>query len=210
VEQVMARENRSFELPNYSYPLNEKINRVVVNTAEYDLTIETTDEKEVSAFGTYRLQTTKKAKLINTADDYVTANQKGDTLYLYLKTLPNEAEPFGNQGIATATLLIPNDVTLEVSGSDNSITLKPRTLTNDWNIERASSIVVDVAKNSNLKISAVGIDHVSGKDGEWQVTEKTNAIGTDNTMMKNAIYQAGEGNYHINIANAYNISLNTN
>jgi hypothetical protein len=32
----------------------------------------------------------------------------------------------------------------------------------------------------------------------------------ENSVLKNAVYQAGEGKYHINITNAYNVSLNTN
>lgn len=147
---------------------------------------------------------------MKSADDIIAANKKGDTLYLNVKMLPNEVGPFDSQGIIAGTILVPKDVKLEVIGNNNSLTLKPRTLANDWNIESASSIVVDVTENSNLKVAAVGVENVSGKDGEWQVSGKENAEGADYDGRKNAVYQSGEGKYRINIANAYDVSLNTN
>jgi hypothetical protein len=210
VEEVMAREELSFELPAFSYKTDDSIKRVVVRTVGYDMSIEATEEKEVSMFGTYRVQTAKKTKLLKSADDIIAAKQKGDTLYLNVKTLPNEIGPFDSQGIVAATILVPKDVKLEVIGNDNSLTLKPRMLANDWNIESTSSVVINVAANSNLKVTAVGAKEVRGKDGDWKVSEKPNSEDPDHSLPKNAIYQSGEGKYHINIANAFSVSLQTN
>jgi hypothetical protein len=212
VEELIAREERSFELPAYSYQIDDSIKRVVVRTVGYDMTIEATEEKEVSMFGTYRVQTAKKDKLLKTAEDLISANKRGDTLYLNVKTLPNEVGPFDVQGNIAATLLVPSNVKLEVIGNGNELTLKPRTLANDWNIESASSVMVDVAKNSDLKVAAVGVEDVRGKDGEWKVSGDTaSSEGIENSsVLKNAVYQAGEGIHRINIVNAYNVSLNSN
>ncbi|MEH7115626.1 hypothetical protein V7124_25185 [Neobacillus niacini] len=205
VEEVVAREERSFELPDFSYQMNDSIKRVVLRTTGYQTTIEATDEKEVSMFGTYRTQTANKEKLIKSADDYVYANKKGDTLYVNVKTLPNELGPFYSHQEIASTILIPSGVQLEVIGNGNDITLNPRSLENDWSINGASFIDVKTAENSNLKISAVGVDVVNGKDGAWQVTE----TGDQNeAIQRNAVYQSGEGNYHINIMNTHSVSLN--
>jgi hypothetical protein len=209
VEEVMAREERSFELPAFSYKMDDSIKRVVVRTVDHRMTVESTDEKTVSLFGTYRVQTAKKAKLLESADDVVSANQKGDTLYLNMKSLPNEIGLFNAYGETAATLLVPNNVKLEVVGSDNSLILKPRSLVNDWNIESVSSVVVDVTANSNLKVDAQGAQEVRGKDGDWKVSREKTPDDLDNGR-KNAVYESGAGKYHINIANAYEISLNTN
>jgi hypothetical protein len=209
VEEVMAREERSFELPAFSYKMDDSIKRVVVRTVDHRMTVESTDEKTVSLFGTYRVQTAKKAKLLESADDVVSANQKGDTLYLNMKSLPNEIGLFNAYGETAATLLIPNNVKLEVVGSDNSLILKPRSLVNDWNIESVSSVVVDVTANSNLKVDALGAQEVRGKDGDWKVSREKTPDDLDNGR-KNAVYESGAGKYHTNIATAYEISLNTN
>ncbi|WP_413304203.1 hypothetical protein AA0X95_00470 [Bacillus sp. 1P10SD] len=211
VEELIAREERSFELPTYSYQMDDSIKRVVVRTVGYDMTIEATEENEISMFGTYRVQTAKKDKLLKTADDMISANKRGDTLYLNVKTLPNEVGPFDVQGNVAATLLVPSDVKLEVIGNGNELTLKPRTLANDWSIESVSSVMVDVMKNSDLKIAAVGVEDVHGKDGEWKVSDDKASEGIENSsVLKNAVYQAGEGKHRINIVNAYNVSLNSN
>ena len=200
VEEVVAREERSFELPDFSYQMDDSIKRVVLRTTGYQTTIEATDEKEVSMFGTYRTQTANKEKLIKSADDYVYANKKGDTLYVNVKTLPNELGPFYSHQEVASTILIPNGVQLEVIGNGNDITLNPRSLENDWSINGASSIDIKVAEDSNLNITAVGVGEVNGKDGAWQVTE----TGDPNKgIERNAVYQSGEGKYHITITNTH-------
>ena len=64
--------------------------------------------------------------------------------------------------------------------------------------------------SSNLKVAAVGAQEISGKDGDWKVSEKANSEDHDQSMRKNAVYQSGEGKYQINIDNAYSVSLNSN
>ncbi|MDR7078399.1 hypothetical protein J2Y03_003451 [Neobacillus niacini] len=207
VEEVVAREERSFELPDFSYQMDDSIKRVVLRTTGYQTTIEATDEKEVSMFGTYRTQTANKEKLIMSADDYVYANKKGDTLYVNVKTLPNELGPFYSHQEIASTILIPKGVQLEVIGNGNDITLNPRSLENDWSINGATSIFVNVAKDSNLNITADGVSEVNGKDETWQVTE----TGDPNEgINRKAVYQSGDGKYHINITNTQYVSLNTN
>jgi hypothetical protein len=207
VEEVVAREEVSFELPDFSYKMDDSIKRVVLRTVDYQTTIEATEEKEVSMFGTYRTQTSKKEKLLASADDYVYANQKGDTLYINVKTLPNESGPFYSHREVASTILIPKGVELEVISSGADITLNPRDLVNHWSINGASSLDVKVAENSDLTIAAVGVGEVKGKDGAWKVTEK----GDPNEgVERNAVYQSGEGKYRINITNTYNVSLNSN
>jgi hypothetical protein len=207
VENVVAREEVSFELPDFSYKMDDSIKRVVLRTAGYQTTIEATEEKEVSMFGTYRTQTSKKEKLLASADDYVYANQKGDTLYINVKTLPNESGPFYSHPEVASTILIPKGVELEVISTGADITLNTRDLENNWSINGASSLDVKVAETSNLTIAAVGVGEVNGKDGAWKVTEK----GDQNEgVERNAVYQSGEGKYRITITNTYNVSLNSN
>jgi hypothetical protein len=207
VEEVVAWEEVSLELPDFSYKMDDSIKRVVLRTVDYQTTIEATEEKEVSMFGTYRTQTSKKEKLLASADDYVYANQKGDTLYINVKTLPNESGPFYSHREVASTILIPKGVELEVISSGADIILNPRDLVNHWSINGASALDVKVAENSDLTIAAVGVGEVNGKDGAWKVTEK----GDQNEgIERNAVYQSGEGKYRINITNTYNVSLNSN
>jgi hypothetical protein len=202
-EVMVAREEKTFELPGFSYHIDEKIHRIVVRTVNYPVTIETTSESEVSMVGTYRTQTTKKEQPLKNADDYIVADKKGDTLYVNVKTMPNEMGPFSSSSEIAGTLLIPDNVKLEVIGNDNSITLKPRTIKNNWSINHASEVLLDVAQDSNLKVAAEGVQEVDGKEGKWKVTEKP-----EPNPWKEATFQSGTGQYHINIANTYHVNLN--
>jgi hypothetical protein len=207
VEEVMARENQTFDLPNYSYHLNDNIKRIVLNSEGYHMTVEASSEKEISLFGTYQVESAKRQKLIKNAEDYVAANRKGDTLYLTIKSLPNDAGPFFSQANATATLILPSTIKLEMTGGNQSVSLKPRYLSNDWTIDHCSSVFVDASENSNLTLSAVGIESVTGKDGMWKESESVSKGETVMPSLKNAVYQSGEGQYHINISNTNQVSL---
>ncbi|MBM7654257.1 hypothetical protein [Neobacillus cucumis] len=208
VEDVMAREVRSYNLPNFNYKTDDSIKRVVVRTVGYDMTVEATESKEVSMFGTYRVETAKKTALLKNAQDIVTANQKGDTLYLNFKMLPEDAGLFHSQGILAATLLIPNHLKLEVVGNTDSLSLKPRTITNDWNIDSTSDVTVNVLKNSNLSVETTDVEQLQGK--EWNIKEEPKGSDELNATLKNAVYQSGEGKYRIHISNAYDVNLNAN
>lgn len=209
VEEAIAREERSFELPAFAYGIDDSVKRVVIRTTGYPMTIETTAEKEVSMFGTYRTETTtKKEKLVKSAEDYVFVNKKGDTLYLNVKTLPNELGPFSTYQEMAATILVPTDVKLEVIGNGDSLTLNPRSLVNNWSINGASNVDVDLNDATDIKIAANGVENVSGEDGLWQVTEKGQATGGIEGVERNAVYQSGEGKYQINISNSSYVSLN--
>lgn len=208
VEEVMAREVRSYDLPAFSYQTDDSIKRVVVRSVGYDMTVEATDSKEVSMFGTYRIESAKKTALLKNAKDIVTANQKGDTLYLNFKMLPDELGLFHSQGMVAATVLVPSHVKLEVVGSNDSLSLKPRTLANDWDIESSSAVAVDVMKNSNMTVRTVGVDQLNGED--WKITEEPKDEEPGSTGPKNAEYQSGDGKYLIHISNAYEVKLNTN
>jgi hypothetical protein len=207
VEEVVAREERSFELPDFSYQMDDNIKRVVLRTTAYQTTIEAIEEKEVSMFGTYRAQTTKKEKLLVSAEDYVYANRKGDTLYVNVKTLPNEIGPFYSHTEVASTILIPRGVELEVISTGADITLNPREIENDWSIKGASSLDVKVAETSNLNIQAVDVDGVTGAEGAWNITKK----GDPNQGERvDAVHQSGEGKYQITISNTHYVSLNNN
>jgi hypothetical protein len=207
VEEVVAREEMSFELPDFSHQVDDSIKRVVLRTVGYQTTIEATEEKEVSMFGTYRTQTTKKEKLLVSADDYVYANRKGDTLYVNVKTLPNELGPFYSHTEVASTILIPKGVELEVISTGADITLIPRELESDWSIKGASSLDVKVADTSNLKIQAVDADGVSGAEGAWNITKKGDTNQGDRV---DAVHQSGEGKHQITISNTHYVSLNQN
>jgi hypothetical protein len=106
-------------------------------------------------FGTYRAQTRKNEKLISNVGDYVSVQQKGETLYMSVKDLPNDmVGPFNSFVTLSATIPVPNDIELEIVRNDNSINLKPRMLLSDWTVDHVGDLTVQMENTSDVKITA--------------------------------------------------------
>lgn len=210
LEELMHQEDRTFELPELTLKMNEDIKRVVLNTDHYPITVEGTLENELSMFGTYRSQSGKGVKLISETSDYVITKQKGDTLFVNVKVLPINPGPFGSSNTMKATVLIPAKLKVEIEGNHNPITLKPRTLMSDWNVDRASDLSIHLGNDSDVNVVAVGAQEISGQE-EWKVTREKmdgNPYDEEHSRIKQANYVMGKGTHQIQITNVYTVNLN--
>ncbi|MBP2240923.1 hypothetical protein J2Z40_001483 [Cytobacillus eiseniae] len=214
VDDVLNREERTIDLPSFEHQINNDIKRVVINTDRNPLTIEGTTSKEISLFGTYRALVGPKEQLVTKAEEYVLIQEKGDTLYIQVKGLPSETVgPFDRYSSLSATILIPNDIKLEVNGNDNSIILKPRSLMSDWTIDQASDVAVQLQNTSDVKITATDIRNIDGNRNDWAITEETEASSQemygDRPEIKQAIFKTGQGKHHLQIMNSYQLNVST-
>lgn len=212
MDDVLKREERTMDLPALEKQITADIQRVVVDTAgHYPLTIEGTSTKEITMFGTYRALLGKKEKLLTNAEEYVSIQEKGNTLYVKVKELPSEvAGPFDRYADLSATLLIPSDVKLEVNGNDNSITLKPRTLISDWTIDQASHLSVQLQNRSDVKVTATEVQEFQGNREQWSMTEeKQSEHPYEEPVIKLATFQTGKGEHNLKITNSYQLSFST-
>ena len=209
IDDWLNQEEQTMDLPVFEYEMVEDIKRVVVDTGSAPLTIEGILEKEVTVFGTYRSLTGEKGKLISKVEDYVSAKQKGDTLYLSLKDLPSKSvEPFGPYGDSlSATVLVPSDVKLEVMGNDNTINLKPRTLMSNWTIDRASNLSVQMENTGDVKISVKDVQDFQADREKWNIIEESTEEGIEEPTIKEASYQTGNGSHHLQIINSYQVNV---
>lgn len=218
MNEVLQREERTLDLPEVEYLLKNGIERVVVDTGSYPLSIEGTSGNEVALFGTYRAYAGKKEKLISNVDDYVSIRERGDTVYVTVKGLPREiVGPFDRYGSLSANILIPNNVKLEVNGNHNDITLKPRNLTNNWSIDRVSTLDVLIENKSDIKVTAVGPQQIQGDRNMWDFkggqVEKTveetatEEVYTSDDAINQATFQTGQGSHHLQITNSYRVGV---
>ncbi|MFE8697103.1 hypothetical protein ACFYKT_12230 [Cytobacillus sp. FJAT-53684] len=207
MDNVLKREERTIDLPSLEKQLSDEVKRVVVDTGHYPLTIEGTSTKEMTMFGTYRALLGKKETLLTNAEEYVSIHEKGDTIYVKVKGLPNEvAGPFDRYADLSATLLVPSDVKLEVNGNDNSITLKPRTLISDWTIDQTSHLSVQLPNSSDVKVTATEIQDFQGNREKWQMTEEPHS---EVPVIKLGTFQTGKGEHNLTITNSYQLSFST-
>lgn len=119
-----AIETNMINLPEYENSLEENIKRVVIETGSQSLTIDDTEENDVSIFGTYRAQSLGKEAAIQSMGDYLLVKEKGDTLYIYFKEVYNLPQPFQDWVDISATIIVPSDITLEVNGEQHHFTEK--------------------------------------------------------------------------------------
>ncbi|PLR85623.1 hypothetical protein CVD25_16045 [Bacillus canaveralius] len=215
VEETLSRQEKTLDLPGFSQNVEGEISRVVVETENFPITIEGTTEREISIFGKYRAHLGKNEVLVEDVEDYLSVQKKGDSLYVSIKGLPSETGPFEQYTSLDVTLLVPNDLKLEVAANENEVTMKPRTLQNDWSIDRASSVAVHLQENSDINLSAVGVQELNSTGHEWQVSSPENQESAGDPAKeytepnKNGSLKMGEGTHRLNIMNTYSVSLNS-
>lgn len=171
-EEAIGQEKQTYDLPAYSEKIDDSVKRVVVNTTDYPLTVESTTDHTVSMFGTYSGWTKEKGTILSKADDYLSSQKKGDTLYLTIKSLPSShGRLINNYTDMQGTLLIPEHVKLEIIGAGNRMTIKPRILKNDWSFDRASEIALYLQSGSDINVTAFGAHDLISDSAKWTVTE---------------------------------------
>lgn len=211
VNQAWA-ENQTFDLPELSYSLNGGTHRVVIQTEHNPVTIESTSEKTLSIFGTYSTSHQKGEKLITNIEDYLSVNEKGDTLYVSMKKIPYiEVGPFTNVSKMEATILVPEHVQLEVMGNGNPITLKPRQVKSDWLLDTEHAHVnVRMEEKSDVTLQAVSAEKLTSQGKKWDVTrvkEKSGGEDDENDERKDGTISFGKGTYKIQILNPYYVHV---
>lgn len=218
-EELISREHHTFDLPALNHSLDKKINRIVVDTGNNPITVEGITSREISMFGSYEMFTGKKETLIKNVEDYVSLQQKGETVYVNIKEAP--ATFFGDKTTLAATLLVPQNVKLEVNGHYNEVTIKPRKLLSNWLVDRASSVSVQLQEKSDVLLTVADVQSISGEDEKWKTmpikTDDNQAVGAvDETIdvenlemppIKSATYQVGKGTNHLEVLHADHVSL---
>jgi hypothetical protein len=208
VDETLSREERTLDLPTLSQALEGNIKRVVVNAEHYPVHVEGTPSQEVSVFGTYTSSVSKGKGPITEVEDYLSVNKKGDTLYLNVKRMPEESIAFNHYyGSIDATILVPENVKLEVVAQDNLVTLKPREMKSDWIIESASNVSLYVEEKSDLDISANQVNELVSEAGEWTISSEEENSDEESFPFKSGRMKIGEGTHSISIVKAYEVTL---
>jgi hypothetical protein len=213
--EVLDRKDQSFDLPEFTKDLTDSVKRVVVQSGNSPLTIEGVSGSEVAMFGTYRAAISGKDELVKTPNDYLSVQQKGDTLYISLKELPSGIGPFDTSYDINPTILVPFNVKLEVTG-ENSITLKPRMLLSDWTVQDASHVKLYVQDTSDVLVTATGVGDFQGKEDKWTLEEvrKQPVEGEGEGELdevdspRSGAYKTGNGTHKLQVTNVFTVDLN--
>lgn len=204
-------EVKTADLPAYIHQVGDDVKRIVVDSSHYPITVETVTDKEVSVFGTYRSSFTGGKPLLSNPEDYLMTAQKGDTLYITLKSLPETNGWMQSGRELDATLLIPGSKSLEISSDYNEVTLKPRTISSSWEVSSTSRVNLVLASSEDLTINAEHVGHIQGEEVKWQYTERTAVSETDvnneGNPNKSATLKLGSGQHPITISHSDQVNV---
>ncbi|PWA10355.1 hypothetical protein DCC39_11620 [Pueribacillus theae] len=212
VHDWMKYEMKTTDLPAYSSSLDHNITRVVVDTGPHPLTIETGKEKELSIFGTYRAEVLNGKAALTSNKDYISAKKQGDTLYITLKGLPDLHNPFGSYQEMNATMVVPDNINLEVNANYQSLTVKPRKLHNNWSIGEASDLNLQLATNENITLTAENVEHIEGQSDKWKLVETKGDLNKEHAEemepeQQSGTLKIGKGTYLVNVSNTSNLTV---
>ncbi|TDL86482.1 hypothetical protein E2R55_20450 [Vibrio vulnificus] len=209
VRAVVNSEEKTVNLPGFNQKAGKGIQRVVLDTGPYPLTIESGNDGEVSVFGTYGERVMEDAdSLLKKAEDYLLVERNGDTLYISFKDLPiqNGLLDSGTMNLK-ATLIIPAELAAEIDGQSTDLVLKPRKLLNDWSVKDSGNLSVFLQDNSDIKIDAREAEELEGPENGWKMTEVKQETNEEGIVKKNGIFNTGEGKHTLTVTDTFNVNV---
>lgn len=207
VRAMISSQEETRDLPSFEQHLPNNIERIVIETDDNSLVIEGTDSSEYTIFGTYRARVSAQdQQLLETTTDYLSTQQKGDTLYVTLKRLPERNVWNYSYSTMSVTMLVPSNVNVEVRGSQD-VVLRPRTISADFLIEEASNVTVHLPQDSDVVLQATNVQELHGANLEWDITTMREEEHEWASTHQNAQIQLGNGKHKISILNSYRASV---
>ncbi|WP_375090963.1 hypothetical protein ACDZ29_12750 [Peribacillus sp. RS7] len=209
VRAAVNSEEKTVNLPGFNEKAGKDIQRVVLDSGSYPLTIESGKDGEVSIFGTYGERVMEDAdSVLKKAEDYLMVERNGDTLYISFKDLPiqNGILDSGMMNLK-ATLIIPAELALEIDGKSTDLVLKPRKLLNDWSVKDSGNLSVFLQDNSDIKIDARGVEELEGPENSWKMTEVKEETSDGGTVKKNGTFNTGKGNHTLTVTDTFNVNV---
>lgn len=208
VQTVIGAVEETYNLPEVEEVLTGEIKRVIIETGNQNVKIEGTAEQELHVFGTYRATVGSNENLpIVKAEDYSMTKMVGNTLYVYLKTPSRKTGPVSTYTSMHPTIVVPENIRLEVRGEHNQIDLHAGALNNHWVINGMSSISVHLKKDSDLLLSASSRNEIQTSNLELDSVEQNEDEEGYNQQYKGTL-TLGNGTYHLDIMNSDYVSIN--
>lgn len=198
-------EVRTLDLPTYETNLDDSIKRVVVRTGTIPVTFETGTTNQLSVFGTYVTTIVEGNAPFQKFEDYLFVETKEDTLYATLKQMPDLLLPFDPYREWNATMIIPDNVQVEINADYQPIDVHTRTFKNDWTIEQAGHVNVKLGKTVDVKMLAENIDEFDDSDG-WKF-HKHSKDDDEWEESSSGTKQFGKGTYTMKIANTSSLKV---
>ncbi len=184
------------DLPEYDITLDENIDRIVISAGNQPLSIEDTASNGIHIFGIYHAQTINDHRVVESANDYVSVTEKGNSLYMTFKDVYSLSEPFQEEVQVAPTILIPSHVAVEINGSHYPIQLNAKNIQNDWLVKNAYQMNLYVHQNQNLTVQAKNVSNINNAD-----------IVDEENVTENQSFKFGDGKHQLSIVATENLTI---
>lgn len=215
VRNVVKAEERTIDIPSVEVQVAKEIERIVIQS-DIQLTVEGVATNEVNLFGTYRQTQARDEQDELEETDVLTTRTVGNTMYVTVKKLSTKQGLFQYYPQLDATLVVPNDVQVEIRGNNQSLDLYPGTIKNDWTVQSSSTVSVYLPQQADLLLTAKmnknNIDPKTKWDTLESVAEENSALPEEErTYHGNETYKGtmkiGEGAYRLDIMNSEHVTV---
>ncbi|WP_096152963.1 MULTISPECIES: hypothetical protein [Bacillus] len=201
IRTLVASEERTFDLPDLQIAIGSSIDSVIIETGNQHLNIEGTNGKEIQGFGTYRTSYNDGDKeLLTNSEDFWKEKKVGNTLYIYLKEPTRKIGVLSTYTSVSPTIVIPENIKLEVRGNSNNINLHVNSLQNDWTVDRAGYVDISLNAASDIQLQTVSRNEPSDSGIEWDELKGSND-GDEWSDWYSGVLKLGEGLHSLNITN---------
>ncbi|MBD8069632.1 hypothetical protein [Bacillus sp. PS06] len=209
VHTVVGSEQKTFDLPALAENLPEDIQRVIVETGFQAVKVEATKEDELHVFGTYRSDILPKEEPpITNVDEYMMTKTVGNTFYIYLKQPKVKNSPFsGSYTNISPTIVVPENLRLEVRGQGNEIGLYATSIGNHWVVDGAGTVNLHVNEDSDMQVSALVSESLKGYGHKWDKVEESDEEEVNYHQRYKGLLTLGSGSYHLDITNSEWVNL---
>ncbi|WP_096186567.1 hypothetical protein [Evansella halocellulosilytica] len=207
VSAALSSQEVTNDLPAFEEQISDHIERIVFETNRDDVTIESTADRELHIFGTYRASVSpRNEELLNEASEYVTVKERGDIMYVTLKDLPVDNVLGYTHSSMSARLIVPSDVDLDVLSRGSNVVLRPKTIMADWAVEGAFSTSLYLPENRDLMIEANRVGQLESYDGvKWDVT--SGGDDEERSGMESGHIELGDATYQLRFNDAHEVVI---
>ncbi|UQZ84468.1 hypothetical protein SK3146_03714 [Paenibacillus konkukensis] len=122
VRSMLGATEETRDLPPVKEALGDSVKKVVVQSADSRIKIDKSSVRELQVFGTFR----ERLKAGETShplqkEQVVSVHTAGETMYVQIKPLPTEQGLNSYYPWMTVTVVLPQDVQVELRGADNRV-----------------------------------------------------------------------------------------
>ncbi|WP_138417971.1 hypothetical protein [Aquibacillus sediminis] len=184
-EQMVEAEEVEGALPVVEHQVDEQVTRIVIDSSEFDVSLEGDNTEQVTILGAFRSNVLKAEDI--EGSDVASIQQIGDTLYVRLFQAPRQQGLRYDHSRYSYTVSVPTDIDVEVRSRINDAHISVDELQANWYFEEVEEVMLHHQQQANLTLQANVRDmeyrEKTGGDSPYQPVDRT----------------FGEGTYHLHI-----------